>query len=308
MLRLLPRAPRNIRLLVVVLSLTSIITMLTPPPVAAQPCQTAMSTVTVDDRGNASLNTNATEFHPSRAIVRFRPGRPADILPGSGTARAFPGDRSLYLVENPPGLSVAEVLRRYRANPNVLYTGGNVGTSAAVTVTARRGAPSGNVESIEVAAHMAIKLVLVESQSLIREALQSLLQATGDVIVVGGAGRAQELLDVVEAHQPDVVLLALDGRGERDAALLRELPALSARARTLVLAPDVDASLEARAIQLGAMGVVLKSQSAQLLMKAVQKIHEGQLWLGREHTADIVDRLLTNATSVRPPSLRSRIH
>jgi DNA-binding NarL/FixJ family response regulator len=155
---------------------------------------------------------------------------------------------------------------------------------------------------------MAIKLVLVESQRLIREALQSLLQATGDVVVVGGASRPQEILDVVEAHHPDVVLLALDGRGERDAALLRELPALSARARTLVLAPDVDASVETRAIQLGAMGVVMKSQSAQLLMKAVQKIHEGQLWLRRELTADIVNRLLTNAASVLPPSLRSRVH
>ena len=35
--------------------------------------------------------------------------------------RAFPGDRDLYLVINPPGLSTAEVLRRYRANPNVVY-------------------------------------------------------------------------------------------------------------------------------------------------------------------------------------------
>ncbi len=60
-------------------------------------------------------------YHPSRVLVRFRHGPPADFLPGSRSANAFPGDPTLYLVENPPGLSVAEAVRRYRANPNVLY-------------------------------------------------------------------------------------------------------------------------------------------------------------------------------------------
>jgi DNA-binding NarL/FixJ family response regulator len=155
---------------------------------------------------------------------------------------------------------------------------------------------------------MAIRLVLVESQRLIREALQSLLQSTGDVIVVGGASRPQELLDALDAHQPDVVLLVLDGRADRDIAVLQELPAVSARARTLVLAPEADAAFQADAIRLGAMGVVLKTQSAHLLMKAVQKIHEGELWLEREKSADVVNRLLKMVGSpvFRFPDKRDR--
>jgi subtilisin family serine protease len=34
---------------------------------------------------------------------------------------AFPGDRNLHLVNTPPGLSVSETVRRYQANPSVLY-------------------------------------------------------------------------------------------------------------------------------------------------------------------------------------------
>src|SRR6266581_6252088 len=41
-------------------------------------------------------------YHPSRVLVRFREA-PA-FLVGSGTARAFPGNRNLFLVANPPGL------------------------------------------------------------------------------------------------------------------------------------------------------------------------------------------------------------
>jgi subtilisin family serine protease len=60
-------------------------------------------------------------FHPSRVLVRFRNGAPNDFLPGSPSASDFPGQRNLHLVQNPPGLSVAEVVGRYQANPNVLY-------------------------------------------------------------------------------------------------------------------------------------------------------------------------------------------
>jgi len=82
-----------------------------------------MTTVVVDDRGVATIDTGTTgpEFHPSRILVRFRPGRPVDMLPATPSFRGLPGDRSLFLVENPPGLSVRDTLARYRANPNVVY-------------------------------------------------------------------------------------------------------------------------------------------------------------------------------------------
>src|SRR5207247_11016235 len=60
-------------------------------------------------------------FRPSRGLVRFRNGAASDFLPGSPTVSDFPGQRNVHLVQNPPGLSVAEVVRRYQANPNVLY-------------------------------------------------------------------------------------------------------------------------------------------------------------------------------------------
>jgi len=121
MLQLLPVGPRfTPRLLVI--TFTSMV-LLTPAPLRAQPSQTPTTTVVFDDRGVATIDTpqSGAAFHPSRALVHFRPGAAADLLPGSPSARAFPGDRDLYLVQNPPGLSVGEVLRRYRANPNVLY-------------------------------------------------------------------------------------------------------------------------------------------------------------------------------------------
>ena len=54
----------------------------------------------------------------SHVIVRFRAG--TSFLPGSGASHALGAD-NVHVVNNPPGLSVADTMARYRANPNVVY-------------------------------------------------------------------------------------------------------------------------------------------------------------------------------------------
>ena len=68
-----------------------------------------------------TVGAGTPAYHASQVLVRFRNGTPAAFLPGSGRANSFPAEPSLHLVQNPPGLSVAETVRRYQANPNVLY-------------------------------------------------------------------------------------------------------------------------------------------------------------------------------------------
>ena len=63
--------------------------------------------------------TRRPAYHPSRVLVRFR-GTPK-FLAGSGAAHDFAGDRHLFVVGNPAGVSVTETIRRYRAMPGVIY-------------------------------------------------------------------------------------------------------------------------------------------------------------------------------------------
>jgi subtilisin family serine protease len=58
------------------------------------------------------------KYHSSRVIVRFQ-DQPS-FLPDSKSNHALGAD-NVYVVENPPGLSVAEAVRHYREDPSVLY-------------------------------------------------------------------------------------------------------------------------------------------------------------------------------------------
>src|SRR5437016_9737352 len=84
---------------------------------------TVSTSISIDNQGNAVATTVGAgpSYHPSRVLVRFRNGAPGAFLPGSGPPAGFPTLPNLFLIENPPGLSVAEAVQRYRANPNVLY-------------------------------------------------------------------------------------------------------------------------------------------------------------------------------------------
>jgi subtilisin family serine protease len=97
---------------------------LMPGALEAQASHMVSTSISLDERGipvAIIAGAGAPTYHPSRALVHLRNGAPRDFLPGSGPARAFPTDPNLFLVENPPGLSVSEAVRHYQANPGVLY-------------------------------------------------------------------------------------------------------------------------------------------------------------------------------------------
>jgi two-component system, NarL family, nitrate/nitrite response regulator NarL len=160
------------------------------------------------------------------------------------------------------------------------------------------------IRSDEMSYTSVIRVALVEPHRLIRDALHALLEQTPGMTVVGEADTVEKLLQVVENRRPDVVLLVMNGWGEREVTLLEALPGLSERTRALVITADLDPNLHARAIQLGAMGIVLKTQTAPTLVKAVQKVHAGELWLDRSQTADLVNRLTRKRTAEDPEAAK----
>jgi DNA-binding NarL/FixJ family response regulator len=60
------------------------------------------------------------------------------------------------------------------------------------------------------------------------------------------------------------------------------------RARVLILTDTRDSEICRRAISLGAMGVVHKTAPVEVLFRAIEKVHAGELWLDRALMAGIL--------------------
>jgi len=133
----------------------------------------------------------------------------------------------------------------------------------------------------------AIRVLLVDRHSIVLWGLQLLIERENPAMqVVGTATEFADALDVARRSAPDVVVL--------DSALLdqeraAQIPSLinGRNIRLLIFSDTRDNALHEAAILRGACGVVHKDEPPQVLLKAIVKVHQGQLWLDRSTTGRI---------------------
>jgi len=148
-----------------------------------------------------------------------------------------------------------------------------------------------------------IKIVLVHPHLLIRAGLRCLLEARG-LQVVGEAATRSEACAGIKTEQPDLVLTDADIAGERLVAALPDLLAACEHSRVLVVTATCDPRLHAEAVEAGASGIVLLDQSPDVLIKAIEKVHAGELWVDRSTTAGVLARMTRRRRDVDPETLK----
>ena len=149
----------------------------------------------------------------------------------------------------------------------------------------------------------AIKVVLLHPLLLVRAALRCLLEARG-LRVVGEAATRSEACADIKTERPDLVLTDTDIAGEPLVAALPELLAACDHTRVPVVTAARDPRLYAEAVEAGASGLVLMDQSPDVLIKAIEKIHAGELWVDRSTTAGVLARMTRRRRDVDPETLK----
>ena len=131
--------------------------------------------------------------------------------------------------------------------------------------------------------------MIADDQSLFREGLRKLLEAESGLTVAGEARDGDEAVTLTRQLQPDVVLLDLAMSHKSGLLALQRLNGTGAHVRTILLASAINRREIVSALQLGARGVVMKTATSELLLKAIRTVTEGQYWIGDEPIVDLVD-------------------
>jgi DNA-binding NarL/FixJ family response regulator len=150
-----------------------------------------------------------------------------------------------------------------------------------------------------------IRIVLVDGLELFLAGLSALIQSEKGLTVVGHAADRAEALDAARLR-PDIILLELFLGKENSLDFLPDLLRIAEGARVLIVTEALDPELHLRAVRLGAMGVVLKTEPAINLFKAIHKVHSGELWLRRSILARVMNGFLHGGVSkpADPESLK----
>ena len=121
----------------------------------------------------------------------------------------------------------------------------------------------------------AIRIAIVDDQTIIREGLAALLALISDLEVVGTAGDGQTGVELVAERKPDVVLMDVRMPGMNGIAAAREIRARCPRTRVIMLTTfDNDEHVFA-AVRVGASGYLLKNADPEYLAAAIRTVYAG---------------------------------
>jgi DNA-binding NarL/FixJ family response regulator len=150
-----------------------------------------------------------------------------------------------------------------------------------------------------------ITVLIADDHALFREGLHMLLALEEDIKVVGEAADGLEALSMVEALQPNILMLDVRMPELSGLDVLPKIRAKSPGTKVLILSAFVDDDLIVEALQLGAKGYLTKTLNRADLLKAIRATHAGELWAERRVLTQTLEDLLERVNNLHgsiPPT------
>ena len=126
-----------------------------------------------------------------------------------------------------------------------------------------------------------IRVLIVDDHAVVRAGLRMLIDQDPDMNVTSVAGNRSEALAAAASDQPNIIILDIVLGDEDGLSLLPELRGVAPHSRVLVLTGLRSSDSQRQAMRAGARGIVLKEHAVEVLLKAIKKVHHGEVWLDR---------------------------
>lgn len=136
-----------------------------------------------------------------------------------------------------------------------------------------------------------VKVLLVEDHQMFREWLAHLLTKKAAATICGETDNIQEALEMIKREEPDIALVDISLKGSSGLELIKDIKAQGLDVPVLVLSMHEENLYAERVLRAGARGYITKSEASGTLLKAIQMVLSGQIYLGESMTASILERV-----------------
>lgn len=144
---------------------------------------------------------------------------------------------------------------------------------------------------------------VVDKHPAIREVLGSKIESHPEMQVMGEAASSEEALSLLEEDTPDVVVLEIS-LGEADGlALIQDIRSQVPEVRILVFSKYSEDLYAERAIEAGASGYMMKTKPTDEVVRAIELISQGQVFLSRNVASRILSRLVRGGSDTETSPL-----
>ena len=138
---------------------------------------------------------------------------------------------------------------------------------------------------------MRIKVLLVDDHSVVRDGLRVLLEAEGDIAVVGGAANGLEAVRKVRELHPDVVVMDLAMPELNGTEATAQIHDISPEVEVLVLSMHDETLFADRVLRAGARGYIMKREAITGLVGAIRRVLSGRIYVSDGMAQTLLERL-----------------
>ena len=133
-----------------------------------------------------------------------------------------------------------------------------------------------------------MKIVIVDDDCLVTEALKTILEVNEDVQVLATGSDGRDAVCLYAEYKPDVLLMDIRMKNMNGLEASAEILKADAKANILLLTTFLDDEYIVKALRLGAKGYLLKQDYASIL-PALRAVYSGQTVFGQEIVSKIPD-------------------
>jgi len=121
-----------------------------------------------------------------------------------------------------------------------------------------------------------ISLMIVDDHPMIREGLATMLGTCEDISIVGICENGIEAYQQASLIRPDVILLDINMKGTNGIEAAKQINKNCPEIKIIFLTVFEDAEFMRQALQVGAVGYILKNVTKEKLIDSIQRAHRGE--------------------------------
>ncbi|MUM76553.1 response regulator [Pseudodesulfovibrio sp. F-1] len=137
-----------------------------------------------------------------------------------------------------------------------------------------------------------MELMIVDDHPLFREGLKTIVNRDDRYTVVCEAGNGTDGIRLGKRHKPDIMLVDISMPGKNGIQMIRELKSSLPQTRFIIISMHSEADYIVEAFRAGASGYLIKESAAGNLMRGLDAVARGELFLDDALSQEVVFRLM----------------
>src|SRR5215216_4101321 len=125
---------------------------------------------------------------------------------------------------------------------------------------------------------MAIRILLADDHTLMRQGLRHILESHADFDIVAEASSGIEAVEAARLHKPDVAIVDVGMKELNGIEATSQILKHSPQTAVLILSMYSDERYVVRAVKAGARGYVLKNSAGDELIEAIMSVQKGKAY------------------------------